>query len=301
MAATAFACSTERPERRNDTVQPKATPPAEPHTTGGTLAAVWDTAAGSFFAVPGAMPAQANLIYPAYIFDQHLDTLHIDSAAVINLGLDLLSDTDSVRQVRIASVLADTAEECSGWPSATLVQADHLPVTQPWQVAFPRGRVVTVPFDSLPGLATSDSSRLTIAVTRAASRIAGDTAAAFRGRPYVVRQANRFRNDDGRYVVLAEVVRVVTQEANPLQEQLLLVLEEQSGKPGSLTVAYSERRIGLEENLESVDLTSVLRFRSGTWALLVRREVGDGARFVLFERRSPDRWILRWRSAYAGC
>jgi hypothetical protein len=118
----------------------------------------------------------------------------------------------------------------------------------------------------------------------------------------VVRQANRFTLDDATLVVLAEVSRTVNQEANPLQEELVMILEVSAGKTDNqLPVAYSERSVGLEEALESLELIAVLQLHNGTWAMLVRRDIGDGFTYELFERHEPQHWTLRWRSAHAGC
>ena len=295
------ACSTEQPRGRKDTVAPTESLPRTPMPPADHLAAVWDTTLGSYFAVAGGTASTALLVYPEYASSQRLDTLRIDSASVVGLQLDLLG-ADSVLSARVAGLEADTVSDCASWPTVRVVLGDRQLLAQPWTVGVPPHRAATVAFDSLVGLPSRDSTRLTISVARAASKALGDTAAAFRGRPFVVRQANRFRLDDGQDAVLAEVVRVVTQEANPLQEQLLLVLESDSGSARPVyTLAYSARQIGLEEAIESIELVSVLRLRDGTWGLLLHREVGEGSRFELLERERPGAWRLRWRSAYAGC
>jgi hypothetical protein len=252
--------------------------------------------------VAGETPAQAFLVYPEYTAPDRLDTLHVDSASAVGLELELFADADSALRVRVAGIEPDTASGCVSWPAARLARPDGKALERRWIVGFPPGRVIVAPYDSLPALPRADSTRLTIAVARAASKVEGDTAAAFRGRPFIVRQASRFRLDDGREAVLAEVARVVTQEANPLQEQLLLVLEaDTAGGRAALAAVFAQRQIGLEEALESVELTSVLRFRDGTWSLLLHREFGEGSRFELLERAGQGRWTVRWRSAYAGC
>jgi hypothetical protein len=296
------ACSTEQPSGRKDTVVPADSLPRGTPPPADLLAAVWDTAAGTYFAVSGETPAQAFLVYPGFTAPQRLDTLHVDSASVHGLELELFAEADSGARVRVAGLEPDTVSDCVSWPAMRVVLVDGQPPARRWTVGFPPGRVTVTPFDSLPALSRSDSTRLTIAVARAASKVEGDTAVAFRGRPFVVRQANRFRIDPGREGILAEVVRVVTQEANPLQEQLLLILEADSaGIRSALAPAFARRQIGLEEALESVELTAVVRFRNGTWSVLLHRELGEGSRFELLTRERPGRWILRWRSAYAGC
>ncbi len=267
-----------------------------------TLAAVWDTIGGPFFAIAGDNPAMAYLVNPVYSSPAHLDTLHFEPGEIIDAELDLLLRGDSVRGARIVAVHADTMAGCATWPIAELRRSDTQPLVHPWSIAFPHGRATALPFDSLPALSGADSLDLTIALARAASIADVDTASVFRGRSYIVRQANQFRMADGETGVLAEVARVVNQEANPLQEQLVLVLESRPDDPKhALTVSYAERSVGYEEKLESLELLGVVRFHNGVMALLLRREIGDGFRLELLEREAPLHWLRRWRSAYAGC
>jgi hypothetical protein len=301
IAAFLSGCSGEKPAAGNDTAVSLPSPPRGAHAPLAALASVWDTAAGQVFLLPGPNLDEGYLVDPLYVTPQRLDTMRVDSARVIGTDLDFITGEDSVLRGRIVSLRPDTAAAtCAMWPLVTIEQDSHEPLRQPWQVGFPHGRVRSVSFDSLPGMTRADSARLTIAVARVASRAEGDTVAAFRGRPYVVRQANLIRLDDRRRVVVAEVLRAVNQEANPLQEQLLLILEADS-VDGGFQIGFQERQVALEEALQSIDLSAVLQLPTGTWALLVRREVGDGLRIVLFERPAAGRWIVRWRSAYAGC
>ncbi len=124
--------------------------------------------------------------------------------------------------------------------------------------------------------------------------------AAFRGRPYVVRQSLRFLIAPDTAATLFEVSRLVPQEASPLEEKLLILTEESAGN--AARVAWSERLAGHEESMPSVELLAVLRVTAtGRIALLVRRELERG--FVLdWMERSPDgKWRLRWRSALDSC
>ncbi len=302
VVVTLAACSGEHPPGRKDTTAAGAPPSPGTFTPTVTLAAVWDTIAGSFFALSGDNPSTALLIDPVFSTSAHLDTLRLEPGHRVNAELDLLLRGDSVRYARIVAVHADTLAPCAAWPVAELRRSDAQPLIRPWSIAFPHNRAIPLPFDSLPALSGADSLELTIALARAASIADIDTASVFRGRPYIVRQANRFRLADGDTGVLAEVARIVNQEANPLQEQLVLVLEGRQGDPKHvLTVGYTERTVGYEESLESLELLGILQLRNGAVALLVRREIGDGFRLELLEREAPSQWVRRWRSAYAGC
>ena len=124
---------------------------------------------------------------------------------------------------------------------------------------------------------------------------------AFRGRPYVVRQANGVRLGDT-FVMFAEVVRTIQQEANPLQEQLVLVLERSGGSDSALVERYHQRSIELEEHAASIELLAAFRVRrTGVPALLLRRDAEDGMTFILLQRRESGEWYARWTSAVADC
>lgn len=186
---------------------------------------------------------------------------------------------------------------CAGWPIARL---DPLP-SIPWRVAFQPELVTGVPFDSLSMLARPDSARVTTEAARAASLFVDDTTASFRGRPFIVRQASRFDAGDGTSVMFVEIVRLVPQEANPQQEQLVMILER---APGDATpgVALAQRSAGLEEAIASVELLAVVRVRaSGRLVALLRRDRETGFFLQWLERVSPGRWRVTWQSALDSC
>ena len=298
--AALTSCSREDRGTGKDTVLADASPP------GGVArrvvrGATWDTAAGAVFAIPAEVPGMAWLIDPAYTDDQRLDTLQLDLRRDRGTELNLISGGDSLGMVQVGMAVPDSTG-CNIWPVAVLDPVAPNTARGEWRVAFQPGRVTGVAFDSLPGLSPADSARLTVAVARAASRLEDDTSAVFRGRPYVVRQASRFRLTEDRRGVLAEVVRIVPQEANPLHEQIVMILEELRESPAVLTTAYHERAIGLEEATTSVELLAVLRVpAAGRHTVLLRRDQENGFTLQLVEQAGPGRWNQRWRSAFAGC
>jgi hypothetical protein len=127
-----------------------------------------------------------------------------------------------------------------------------------------------------------------------------DTSAAFRGRPFTVRQAHQFAVTPDTILTMYEVVRLVAQEANPLQEQLLILTE---GGPGREPAGvFHAREVGGEERMGSIELLGVLRVRSsGRLALLVRRERESGFVLEWIERSPRGVWTVRWRSATDSC
>ncbi len=255
----------------------------------------WDAGVGDLFAVPGPNPGTARVVRPSWSEPQTLDSLTLDAWTTGSPSLDLLAGSIVVGAASFADVRVDSA--CVGWPVGTLVP----PPQGAWRIAFEGGRVSSLALDSLPAVPAADSAAIITRIARAASRLSGDTAAAFRGRPFIVRQAIRFSLPGGPSATVAEVVRMVSQEANPLQEQIVLIIESREDGTDPV-VGFHARSIGLEENLTSVEVVAALRVSaSGKVGLVLRRE-GDAGFFLQWlERRGPGDWVLTWQSALDGC
>ena len=289
----AVACAGEPPPA-DDTTVVESLPPDDPSLP--PRVSTWNRAAGALFAVRSPNGTQAWVVNPAYGDVQLLDTL---TAAVWNVEgtrLALIDGAQVVSSGRISGLHYDST--CAGWPTATLA-TDSVPVPA-WRIAFPEGTVDGTPFDSLPALVAADSADRARAGALAASRLPDDTLAAFRGRPFTVRQANRFTIGNDTIISVYEVVRLVAQEANPLQEQLLIVTEESpTREPVNV---FHAREVGAEETMGSIELLGALRVRStGRLALLIRREREAGFSFEWIERSPRGAWDVRWRSATDSC
>lgn len=291
LALLVFACTADRAPGK-DTATSEGSPPEEeaPRARGST----WNTAAGSLFAVHTA-GTTAWVINPAYGDAQGLDTLTASSWNVEGAELALIDGAQVVGAGKVTGLRYDST--CAGWPTAALV-ATPAPVN--WRVAFPAGAVEGFSFDSLPVLSAADSGTRARDGALAASRLPDDTVTAFRGRPFIVRQANRFSSGSDTIVTIYEVVRLVAQEANPLQEQILIVTEEGSSKP--VEDVFHEREVATEESMGSIELLAVLRIKAtGRVAVLVRRERESGFMLEWIERSARGRWYVRWRSAVDSC
>ena len=295
-----MACSRDVPTKRSEIPPASNSTAARQTLSASNLAAAWDTSAGAVF-ILAADSAHAYVIDPAMTEHQKLGSKGAQAGNLVGAEFEPVNPLGNRSRVRIDSLPEDASGRCARWPSAHIVSS--VPMADgAWDVAFPTSRVDGISFDSLAVLNHADSTRLTMQIARLASAAPGDTASAFRGRPYVVRQAHRFTLPDARRVVIAEVTRVINQEANPLQEELVLVGETPtSDAAAAFSLAYLDRQIGLEEAVESFDMLAALRVRGSVPAILLRREVGDGFRLVLLEREGAGTWRVRWRSAYAGC
>ena len=287
------ACSGERAPR-NDTALVEEPPPDDP--TRPPTVSTWNRGAGDLFAVRSANGAAAYIVNPVYGDAQALDTLTVAEWNVEGASLSLIDGAQVLGRGRITGFRYDST--CAGWPTAT-IETDP-PMSVPWRVAFPEGKVEGFAFDSLPTLSAADSAERARAGALAASRLPDDTLTAFRGRPFIVRQAHRFPIAPDTVVTVFEVVRLVAQEANPLQEQLLLVTEEGPGREP--VNVFHRREVGAEEKMGSVEVLGALRVKSnGRIALLIRRERESGLTFEWIERTTRGGWIIRWRSATDSC
>jgi hypothetical protein len=289
----AVSCTADRAPG-NDTALPEGSPP-EDAPRPGARGSTWNSSAGSWFAVRSGTGTVAWLVNPAYGDAEVLDTL---TAATWNVEGKELAMLDGGQVVGIGRVIGLRYDStCAGWPTAQLVAVTTPPA---WRVAFPEAAVEGVPFDSLPVLSSADSAARARAGALAASRLPDDTVSAFRGRPFIVRQASRFSIGSDTIGTMFEVVRLVPQEANPLQEQILIITEEGGSRPAENV--FHRREIGAEESMGSIELLAVLRIKAGgRLAILVRRERETGFVLEWIERSPRGRWVVRWRSATDSC
>jgi hypothetical protein len=169
-----------------------------------------------------------------------------------------------------------------------------------WLVALPAGVASAVPLDSIEGLATRDSATLAAGLARLASGVAEDSASVFRGLPMTVVRAYRStRGAPG--LVVADLVRRVPQEDQPLVEQLTLVVEQAGTAAGSWRVVWSERLAGREEEvLALAPLVLLERGAPAHRALLLARELEGDPEVVLLEHRDGE-WSVRWTSPVTAC
>ena len=296
LAATTVACAGGEETPGKDTAPPEPSP-ADVRRPAVTRPWTWDRRAGTLFAIPGE-PGEARLVNPTYSSDQILDSLAVVSWADTSTSLELIAGGSMLGRVQLADVRIDAV--CVGWPVGRITAAPT--GFAPWSVAFEPGRVEGIAFDSLPVLAPRDSAAVTTSAARAASRLPDDTSSAFRGRPFVVRQASRFATGDGGGASLVEIVRLVPQEANPQQEQIVMILEAATPDPAGPASAFHVRSIGLEESLASLELLAVVRVQAtGRVALLLRREREGGFFLQWIERIAPGRWAVTWESALDSC
>jgi hypothetical protein len=230
--------------------------------------------------------------------DSTVSVVETMRAPVAGLTFDLFGRSGLVASaVRVLSLPpVDTSKrDCYGWPLAKLLEK-----RSNWAVGFANGHAVATLIDSIETMRSVDSASMAAALTRAAATLPGVSDPTFRGLPFRVRAAYTFRVDSVD-VVVADVVRVVNEEANPRIEHLLIVGERPTGSGSTFEVRYSNRTAGSEESTQASELLSVVAIGESKKPVIVLGiESSDGRRLGLLERVAGE-WRASWRSAYTDC
>jgi hypothetical protein len=305
LAVLSLACERSTPAAGRKDTAVTVVPPRESSVVARPEVVTWDSAAGPALFVAGATPQQALVIAPRYTTLAALDSIRLDTSVLQSLRVELFGTGKQVGTGRIVGAVASSSrtDSCRSWPTARLeIVPSDTGSTVPWNVAFETGHASGLVVDSIEGLPTADSARLAADIARLASALPGDTAAVFRGLPFVVTKAWRTRLPTGPVVLTAVVVRNVNQEANPRQERILLIAERDTITTASqFTTRYAERIAGPEETLEATDpIAIVLLGTERRPTIVVTRDAGNGLSYALIERNAGQ-WRQRWASTYAGC
>jgi hypothetical protein len=295
------ACDREPRSPAVDSTPPQ--PPPSDTSTSISTRTTWDAALGPVLVVSGDSQHNASVIFPTFSDSTLTDTTTFDTSILRGLSVELFSRAGRVGAGQLRAVTHRAPGGCVEWPAASLTITDSIARTSAWTVGFVAGRATPLALDSLETLSGVDSARVTVEVARLASLAPDDTAAAFHGIPFFVRQVGRFRTAAGAEVLIANVTRRINQEANPREEQLLLVAERPANEPNSpYTQVYHERVSGQEEAIETTDVLAVVSVgQAGTPAIALIRDYGDGSAYALLTRTAAGEWRIGWSSAYAGC
>lgn len=297
MLASLGGCERAREAPPVDTALVTPTLPPDTAAIPTISTSAWERSAGSVLAIPGSTPGEALMIFPELTDTTLTDTVLFRPTRVEGLALDLFDRGGLVTADTVTSMPAHAwTSGCLDWPRATLRGA---PLG--WTVGFAAGRVTPIPLDSIEGLPAQDSSVLAAALARAASNLEESPESRFRGLPFLVRTAYRFHADDSSTVVVADLVRRLTLEANPQEEHTLLVVERDSaGAP--FRVVYHDRRSGSEEAFDAIELLGAVMLRAPERPALVLARVGDETTaYTLLELVAPGHWQRRWTSVTTGC
>lgn len=304
----AFAAC-ERSKKPVETDSSRAAPvtsatPAESTTTTAPPASTWDAAAGPVLVVRADSPGRAYVVYPQYTDNSLPDTVHFDVAPLQNASAEFFGHAGALGEGSVRSVGPRSwrAGECIEWPTATVATPSDS-ASAGWSVALLQKDISGVPLDSIEGLSSLDSAKLAADVTRLVSALPGDTARAFRGIPFAVRNAYRFTVDSATPAIAADVVRKLNQEAMPLEEHTFIIAEKPRPSQG-YDVVYSHRTSGTDESLVTLELLAAVRLPVPSpprTALVLLLEGSDTNSYSLLERTPRGAWRMRWRSVGTGC
>lgn len=304
VSASLLACERSHPAAPPDTTRPAApesvetaAPPPPPPA--------WDASAGTVMLARAGAPTVASVVFPEYSDSTLPDTVHFDPGAVRDATVDLFGRSGEIGTARIARMQPKTwtdEDDCVEWPSAAIEPSVDSARASGWSVAFLHGRAQPVPLDSIESMSRPDSARLAADITRLVSALPGDTSRTFRGIPLSVRTAYRFPAAPGVDGVVADVVRRLNQEANPLEQHTFVVAERDSAAGKPYRVVFHERSAGSEDSLETIDVLAALRLGTPPrTALVLLRQGPDTGAYALLERSDRGEWHIRWTSVHTGC
>lgn len=297
------ACERPRQPAPADSAATAAAPPVTPPDTAtpAPQPPMWDASAGPVLLVHGESPSEATVVFPQYT--ELFDTTKFNGAPLRSATFEVVDRTGRTIPVKVTGLLPeDQPRDCGSWPHATLVPVGGRELAN-WAVGFATGSAKPIPLTPIERLPRADSARIAAEVTRMASSLPNDTSPALRSVPYHVRAAYRFSPAPGVDAVVAEVVRTLNQEANPVQEHIRLIGERDSADASPrYRTAYSSRVSGGETQVVSTEVLAAVALGADHRPSLLLDSVGyEGDTYVLLERTGAGQWRVRWSSAYAGC
>lgn len=261
------------------------------------VASGWNDADGPALLIPGPSRNEAIALYPTA--DDSTAVAQLDSASLQQLPVVLLGRGGAELSGLLGNPSGDGSDECERWPMRSL-QPDS---TTTWSVGFVNARVAPIGLDSVDVLSARDSMALAAEASRLASTVTLPSQPAFQGLRFTAHDLRRFEAAPGVPALVAHMVRRVNQEANPREEQTLLIAERDSGaKSGAYHLAYAERDVGREESVITPEVLAAVRLGpSRTPTLVIARDHDAGISYRLVERVGARRWRARWSSGAISC
>jgi hypothetical protein len=290
------ACERRQPASRADSTVPALT------ATGGSAAgrrdaSGWIAAAGPALLIQGPSREEAIALYPTA--DDSDAVAQLDSSSMRQLPVTLVGRGGRVLTALLGAPSGDGTDECERWPLRTL-QPDSVTT---WGVGFVNARVLPIALDSVEVLSPRDSMMLVAEASRLASSVSAPTDPAFQGLRFTTHDIHRFQIAPGVQALVARLVRRVNQEANPREEQTLIIAERDSGATsGPYQLAYAEREFGREEEVVTPEVLAGVRLGVGSPPLLVvARDNDSGISYRMIERTNARHWRARWSSGVISC
>jgi hypothetical protein len=255
----------------------------------------WNPAAGPALLVQGATRDDAIVLWPTA--DDSTAVVELDSASAHGVRVVLLGRGGARVDAQLGTPAGEGTDDCERWPLRMPTGTSGT-----WSVGFVGREVSSIPLDSVDVLSPRDSMMLVAEASRLASSVTAPTSASFQGLRFTAHDIRRFHPVAGVDAIVAHLVRRVNQEANPQEEQTLLIAERDSGvTSGPYRLVYAERAFGREEAVATPEVLAGIHLGSPNATLLVARDSDDGVTYSFLERIGPRRWRNGWVSAVTRC
>ena len=258
----------------------------------------WNVNAGPVMLLSAGNSSDSVSIVLPEATDSTIELIQDVIPPISGLVFELFNRGGKVDSTRVLpeKAVADTTRDCSAWPVGR-TQSAH----PGWRVGFVRGKAGAIPLDSIGSLPSADSAMLAASLTQTAATLPVSSDPTFRKLPFRVQSAYSFRLDSVE-VVIADIVRMLNEEANPRIEHLLLIGERPRGTKGRHAVGYFSRIAGAEETMQATEVLAAVRIGvSNSPAIVVGVESEEGVQLGLIERTGPGQWRSTWKSAYTTC
>jgi len=266
--------------------------------TGSTTSTGWDSAAGPVVVVPASREsANVAIVLPGLTDSALASVSRFQLDSLENMPLDLFNLHGLIGSsgLRVVSQSVDQTG-CVKWPTGRLTN----PAPGAWRIALEKRRATGIPLSALEEMKAADSARFVGSILGAVEYLRDGGDPVFRGIPFSVRKGYQLMISPSS-VLVAEVVRKINEEANPREEHIL-VLAEQQAEDGTFRVAFQMRSAGAEEALETSEILAALKIaKSNHPAFVLTFDYEDGGKVGLLERGPGSTWRIVWKSAYAGC
>jgi hypothetical protein len=289
------ACRDDQPAVGRDSVI-TAAPDTAAAPESPTVSSGWDERAGPALLIAGERAGEAIVIHPHLQGTDSPDTLEVEDFRGSSATLIARRGVVGTSSLSEPPALPDDAA-CTVWPRLAVSRE-----LTGWTAGFLRPDLTAISIDSVTSMAPRDSTRFVSSIARLASSLpglrSGIGAQQFSGLPFAVKEAGRFTVQDAE-VAVAHIVRRVNQEANPLEEHTMIILERAPGADG-WTAAHAEHAVGPEETVERPELLGVVQL-DGRPTLVLAHDGGEGVVYSLMRREGPRTWRTLWRSARPPC
>ncbi|HUR91271.1 MAG TPA: hypothetical protein VMY38_01210 [Gemmatimonadaceae bacterium] len=286
---------------------PEPAPPApEPNATVATRSVAeltgWPAGLGRALVLRLAAPKDAlRLVVP-----ELGDGRFADSALSVRVGdslsVSLIGHRGKVGDARVRVTDAEVGTgSCVTWPSVEMAVAGAARRSAAvWRVAMESDSLTPIAVDSLAGMSSLDSAALTNAIHSVLRDVPALTDSTLRGLPFSILRAYSLRAG-GRSIVVAELSRKTSSEADP-REQRLFVIGERNADEQAHSMVYSQDATGPADVAPVTDLLAAVVARaSGRPILVVGVEGRSGMRLQLIQRVGRRQWRRSWTSVVNFC